>query len=83
GVAAAVVVAVLAGCTPSPGGDAVPDPSAVPRPDTGSFATSPRTVALPSGTSVVKQESMRMIATLPLISDIDPIFAFGGGGARE
>ncbi|MEC4612415.1 hypothetical protein VPH29_04350 [Tsukamurella tyrosinosolvens] len=24
-----------------------------------------------------------MIATLPLISDIDPIFAFGGGGARE
>ncbi|MCA0155109.1 hypothetical protein LB823_02730 [Tsukamurella sp. M9C] len=31
----------------------------------------------------VKQESMRMLGALPLVSDIDPVYRYGGGGARD
>ncbi|GIZ97794.1 hypothetical protein TTY48_24060 [Tsukamurella sp. TY48] len=68
---------VLAGCSTTVAGTAVEDPSAAPRPDTGSYATKPRQVGPPDTQTALTLEGWRMAATAPLISDVDPTLRYG------
>lgn len=80
----AVLVAgliLLAGCTSPVPGAPVADPSAVPRPDTGSYPTTPRTLQPIPRAAVFEAEALRMLAVLPLIYEADAAFQFGAGGS--
>ncbi len=76
----AVVVAaglLLAGCSSTVAGTPVADPSGVPRPDTGSYATQPRTVDPMTERVQAAAEGFRMMATMPLAPDVDPSLRYG------
>ncbi|ADG80283.1 putative protein OS=Tsukamurella paurometabola (strain ATCC 8368 / DSM / CCUG 35730 /CIP 100753 / JCM 10117 / KCTC 9821 / NBRC 16120 / NCIMB 702349/ NCTC 13040) OX=521096 GN=Tpau_3705 PE=4 SV=1 [Tsukamurella paurometabola] len=68
----------LAGCSTTVAGTAVEDPSAVPRPDTGTYPTTPRQVGPPSADMALALEGRRMAETAPRISDIDSAIRYGG-----
>lgn len=78
--AAAVLAActVVAGCSTTVAGTPVADPSAVPKPETGSYATTARTIGAPSQADGVSLEGYRMVAAMPYIYDIDPALHFQG-----
>ncbi|GAB3129909.1 hypothetical protein GCM10027289_13390 [Tsukamurella serpentis] len=69
---------VLTGCSTTVAGDPVADPSAIPKPDTGSFATTPRSIGPTSETEGRAVEGYRMVETIPLPPDIDPSTRYNG-----
>ncbi|MDP0398354.1 DUF7373 family lipoprotein [Tsukamurella strandjordii] len=69
---------VLAGCSSTIAGTPVADPSSVPRPDTGSFPTTVRTLGTPDESEYLRQEWLRTLAAIPYISDVDPALRYGG-----
>ncbi|BDH59237.1 hypothetical protein [Tsukamurella sp. PLM1] len=74
-VRAAVLVgsaALLAACSTTVPGSAVVDPSALPRPDTGSIVIAPREVGKADPALGLVLEGRRMAATAPLLTEIDP-----------
>ncbi|WP_343953285.1 DUF7373 family lipoprotein [Tsukamurella spumae] len=79
-VTAAVLAAcaVVAGCSTTVAGTPVADPSAVPKPETGSYATTARTIGAPSQADGVSLEGYRMVAAMPYLYDIDPALHFQG-----
>lgn len=69
---------LLGGCATTVPGTPVADPSGVPKPETGSYGTTPRTVAPMSDTQARAAEGFRMVETIPLPPDIDPAIRYGG-----
>ncbi|WP_019202077.1 hypothetical protein [Tsukamurella sp. 1534] len=69
---------LLTGCSTTVQGTPVVDQSAVPKPDVGSFSTSPRQVGPLTDVQAVAAEGYRMIATIPLAPDIDPAIRYNG-----
>ncbi|BDD84283.1 hypothetical protein TPB0596_40460 [Tsukamurella pulmonis] len=69
---------LLAGCSTTVAGSPVADPSGVPKPDTGSYATAPRTIAPMSEKVQIAAEAFRMVAIIPLATEIDGAIRFGG-----
>lgn len=70
---------LITGCSATVAGSPVADPSAVPKPETGSFATTARTI---SGTVSedlgAMLEGYRMVETVPFLYRIDPALHFQG-----
>lgn len=69
---------LLAGCSATVPGTPVADPSAVPRPDTGSYATAPRQLGTTTEKMQIAAEAFRMIEIMPLAPDLDGAFRYGG-----
>ena len=76
-VVAAASVLLLAGCTTTVPGTPVADPSGVPRPETGSYATTAREVAPMTTAQQVAAEGFRMMEIIPLGPDVDPALRYG------
>ncbi|GAA4387795.1 DUF7373 family lipoprotein [Tsukamurella soli] len=83
GIGAATVAALscllLAGCSATVAGTPVADTSLPTHLDTGSFSTSKRVISAPSSTEAQVLESRRMLATVPVVGDIDPTMRYGDG----
>lgn len=71
-------VLLLAGCSTTVTGTPVADPSGVPRPDTGSYATEPRAVGPMTEKVQAAAEGFRMVEIIPLAPDIDGAVRYGG-----
>lgn len=69
---------LVAGCSTTVPGTPIADPSAVPKPETGSYSTSPRDVGQANTALGLVLEGRRMAETAPLISSIDPAIRYGG-----
>lgn len=69
---------LLAGCSTTVDGTPVVDPSGVPKPETGSFATTARTIAPPTQADGEVLEGYRMAETVPFIHEIDAPMHFRG-----
>lgn len=85
-VALAAASVLLAGCSSTVAGTPVADPSGVPKPETGSFATTPRTIGPTSQGDGEALEGYRMAEVVPYIHEIDPSMHFRGDvttGSRE
>lgn len=72
------VALLLAGCSTTVPGSPQADPSAMPRPDTGSFATAPRTVSPMTDVQAAAAEGYRMVEIIPMPPDIDPAIRYDG-----
>jgi len=70
--------ALLAGCSSTVDGTPVADPSGLPKPETGSYATAPRTIAPSSQSDGEALEGYRMAATVPYLHEIDQTMHFRG-----
>lgn len=68
----------LAGCSSTVAGTPVADPSGVPKPETGSFATAPRTIGSTTQADGETLEGYRMAETVPFIHEIDAAMHFRG-----
>lgn len=76
---AVVSAAVLiTGCSTTVPGSPVADPSGVPKPDTGSYATAPRELGAMTEKMYVAAEAFRMVEIIPLASEVDPALRYGG-----
>ncbi|NMD55475.1 MULTISPECIES: hypothetical protein [Tsukamurella] len=76
----------LAGCSSTVAGTPVADPSGVPKPETGSFATTARTIGPTSQSDGEALEGYRMSEVVPYLYEIDQTMHFRGDvntGARE
>ena len=69
---------LLAGCSSTVAGTPVPDPSGVPKPETGSFATTSRTIGSTTQADGEALEGYRMAETVPFIHEIDAAMHFRG-----
>lgn len=69
---------LLAGCSSTVAGTPVPDPSGVPTPETGSFATTSRTIGSTTQADGEALEGYRMAETVPFIHEIDAAMHFRG-----
>lgn len=81
-----VACLVLAGCSSTVAGTPVVDPSGLPKPETGSFATTARTIGPTSQADGETLEGYRMAAVVPFIHDVDSTMHFRGDvktGARD
>ena len=68
---------LLAGCSTTVPGSPVADPSGVPRPDTGSYATAPRKIEPMTEKVQIAAEAFRMMAIIPLATEVDGAIRFG------
>lgn len=68
---------LLAGCSTTVPGSPVADPSGVPKPDTGSYPTTPRTIAPASEKMATALEGFRMAEIIPLAPDVEPKLRYG------
>ncbi|MGX9293375.1 DUF7373 family lipoprotein [Tsukamurella paurometabola] len=68
---------LLVGCSTTVPGSPEADPSGVPRPDTGSYATAPRQVAPMTEKSQVAAEGFRMMEIIPLATEVDGALRYG------
>lgn len=68
----------LAGCSSTVAGTPVADPSGVPKPETGSFATTSRTIAPLTQSDGEALEGYRMSEIVPYLYEIDPAMHFRG-----
>ncbi len=75
---AVAVALVLAGCSTTVPGSPIADPSGVPKPDTGSYPTTPRTVEKMTEAQARAAEGYRMAAIIPLPPEIDPAIRYSG-----
>ncbi|TWS24345.1 hypothetical protein FK268_12175 [Tsukamurella sputi] len=69
---------LLAGCSTTVDGTPVADPSGVPKPETGSFATTARTIAPPTQADGEALEGYRMSEIVPYLYEIDQTMHFQG-----
>ncbi|MCS3778764.1 DUF7373 family lipoprotein [Tsukamurella ocularis] len=69
---------LLAGCSTTVPGTPVADPSGVPKPDTGSYATAPRQLGSMTEKMQIAAEAFRMVEIIPLASEVDPALRYGG-----
>ncbi|KXO90180.1 hypothetical protein AXK57_08875 [Tsukamurella pulmonis] len=69
---------LLSGCAQTVEGSPTADSSAVPRPETGSFSTTARSLGAPTHASGQMLESLRMAETIPYLFDIDPALHLSG-----
>lgn len=69
---------LLAGCSTTVPGSPVADPSGVPKPDTGSYATAPRQLGAMTEKMHIAAEAFRMVEIIPLASEVDPALRYGG-----
>lgn len=84
--AALAAALLLAGCSSTVAGTPVADPSGVPKPETGSFATAARTIAPSTQGDGEALEGYRMAETVPYLYEIDRAMHFRGAvktGSRE
>lgn len=72
------LVALVAGCSTTVPGTPVADPSAAPKPQTGSFATTARTIGDTTQADRVALEGYRMAEAVPYLYEIDPALHFRG-----
>ncbi|MCS3778763.1 DUF7373 family lipoprotein [Tsukamurella ocularis] len=85
-VALAAASLLLAGCSSTVAGTPVADPSGVPTPETGSFATTSRTIGPTTQGDGEALEGYRMAEIVPYLYEIDPAMHFRGDvttGSRE
>lgn len=76
----ALCLLTLTGCTATVTGTPIADRSAVDAAlDTGSFPTSPRTIAAPSEAEGKVLETRRMLEVIPTLSDVDPAMKYMQG----
>ncbi|WP_415675817.1 hypothetical protein [Tsukamurella hominis] len=68
----------LAGCSSTVAGTPVADPSGVPKPETGSFATASRAIGSTTQADGETLEGYRMAETVPFIHEIDAAMHFRG-----
>ncbi|NMD55477.1 MULTISPECIES: hypothetical protein [Tsukamurella] len=68
---------LLAGCSTTVPGSPVADPSGVPKPDTGSYATAPRQIAPMTEKVQIAAEGFRMMEIIPLATEIDGAVRYG------
>ena len=68
----------LAGCSSTVAGTPVADPSGVPKPETGSFATTARTIGPTTQGDGEALEGYRMAEIVPYLYEIDPTMHFRG-----
>jgi hypothetical protein len=68
---------LLGGCATTVPGTPVADPSGVPRPDTGSYATTPRTIGPMTEKVQIAAEAFRMMAIIPLATEVDGAIRYG------
>lgn len=76
--ALAVSALFLAGCSSTVAGTPVADPSGVPKPETGSFATASRTIGSTTQADGETLEGYRMAETVPYLYEIDAAMHFRG-----
>lgn len=76
--ALAVASLLLAGCSTTVVGTPVADPAAVPKPETGSFGTTVRTLGPTAQADGEALEGFRMAETIPRIDGIDPAMHYRG-----
>ncbi|WP_139057888.1 DUF7373 family lipoprotein [Tsukamurella pseudospumae] len=69
---------LLASCSSTIAGTPVADPSAVPKPDVGSFPTAPRTVGSLTDSQARAAEGYRMAEIIPMPPDVDPSQRYNG-----
>lgn len=74
-----VGVLILAGCATTVPGSPAADPSGVPRPDTGNYPTTPRTIAPMNDRQQVATEGFRMVEIIPLAPDVDSALRYPAG----
>ncbi|MGZ9827830.1 DUF7373 family lipoprotein [Tsukamurella ocularis] len=59
-------------------GSPVADPSGVPKPDTGSYATAPRQLGAMTEKMYIAAEAFRMVEIIPLASEVDAALRYSG-----
>ena len=69
---------LLGGCSTTVPGSPVADPSGVPKPDTGSYATAPRQLAATTEKMYIAAEAFRMVEIIPMATEVDPALRYGG-----
>ncbi|CAM3642210.1 DUF7373 family lipoprotein [Tsukamurella ocularis] len=69
---------LLAGCSTTVVGSPVVDPSGMPKPEVGSYPTTPRTVAPVTDAQASSAEGYRMAEIIPLPPDVDPSQRYNG-----
>jgi hypothetical protein len=72
------VSVVLAGCSTTVVGSPVADPSGLPKPEVGMFATAPRTISPITQGVGEMLEGHRMAAVMPYLYEMDPALHFRG-----
>ncbi|MET9325447.1 hypothetical protein [Tsukamurella sp. NPDC003166] len=77
-IAALGAALLLAGCSTTVAGTPEADPSGMPRPDTGSYATAPRTVDPMTEKVQAAAEGFRMMEIIPLATQIDGSVRYAG-----